>query len=1154
LGNSSGRRQRRLIKAALLSVLVVTACLLTGGAVADGTPGLVSDKLDYAPGETATLSGTGWNGGEAVTLVVRGGDGLIYDEAALEADGDGAFSYGFTLPSIYMPSYTAEATGSSGATVTTTFTDSNISLTPPTTTTSVAAGSTTSVSITATKLASGPAGDPTINSLSVPGGNANNCFGNSGGTLPSAWLTVTSPTLPVTVTGATQALAIGVSPPSGTAAGNYRTRLSFNVSNGNANDVQLCVTVTVDGTAPAGSVSINGGAAATNTTSATLALQATDAVGVTAYRVANGSDCSGASYVPVTSTTSFSTSIAHTLASGDGSKTVCAQYRDAAGNQSATFTDTIDLDTVKPVITATATKADATAYNAGTWTNQSVTVAFACADNAGGSGLSTSNPIPGGGTQSADTSTGSFTSGACLDNAGNAADAVTFATVKVDKTKPEITASATAPPGGAAYAAGTWTNESVQVEFSCTEGLSGKATDTVAGTTLSAEGVTASVSNTGTCVDNAGNTADAASFGPVKIDKTKPVVTATATKADSTPYVAGTWTNQSVTVGFTCAEAGAVQSGLATANPISGGGLQSADTSNGSFTSGSCADNAGNTADAVTFGPIKLDTTKPVITATATKPDSSAYVADTWTNQTVTVVFTCADSGAVQSGVATANPVAGGGTQSAETSGVSFTSSGPCADNAGNSGNARTFGPVKIDKTKPTLEAAATSPPGGAGYLPNTWTNEDVEVTFECEDALSGVATDTVLDVAVTDEGENQSVTSEGNCTDEAGNEAVAATFSDIDIDKTAPTLVASATSPAGGAAYLGGTWTNQSVRVAFGCTDTLSGVATDTVPDVTLTAEGSDQSVTSSGNCTDKAGNEAAAATFSDIDIDTSAPNTPTVAADRAPEYSGGGGWFKDTVTVSVTPNGDPDLLDATPGSGVDPASVPAPQTYTASGSQTKTGTVKDRAGNVSASASLTVQVDTKSPTFGACVGGPFVLASGVQTVSITAADTGEAGLNGAASTLTGSVDTSSIGTKSVTFTAVDNVGHTATKTCSYSVIFAFHGFFQPVDNNGVFNVVNAGRAIPLKFDLSGDQGLDIFEAGSPASTVVPCTGGSGTDLLEETVTAGNSSLSYSQGQPFGQYHYVWKTDKAWASTCRRVDLKLVDGTTHSAFFKFTK
>ena len=89
------------------------------------------------------------------------------------------------------------------------------------------------------------------------------------------------------------------------------------------------VTVVVDNTAPVGSISINSGAAATNSTSVTLDLAATDAIGVTAYRVANGSDCSGASYVSVTPTPSYSASVPHTLSSGDGSKTVCAQYRDA---------------------------------------------------------------------------------------------------------------------------------------------------------------------------------------------------------------------------------------------------------------------------------------------------------------------------------------------------------------------------------------------------------------------------------------------------------------------------------------------------------------------------------------------------------------------------------------------------------------------------------------------------------------------------------------------------------------------------------------------------------------------------------------------------------------------------------------------------------
>ncbi len=156
----------------------------------------------------------------------------------------------------------------------------------------------------------------------------------------------------------------------------------------------------------------------------------------------------------------------------------------------------------------------------------------------------------------------------------------------------------------------------------------------------------------------------------------------------------------------------------------------------------------------------------------------------------------------------------------------------------------------------------------------------------------------------------------------------------------------------------------------------------------------------------------------------------------------------------------------------------------------------------------------------------------------------------------LSATADTSSVvgNPKSATFTATDNVGNQSTKQCPYSVIFNFHGFFQPVDNSGVYNMVNSGRAIPVKFDLSGNQGLDIFAAGYPKSTVVPCDGSAGTDVLEETLTAGNSSLSYGQGQPFGQYHYVWKTEKTWANTCRRLDLKFIDGEIRSTLFKFTR
>ena len=98
----------------------------------------------------------------------------------------------------------------------------------------------------------------------------------------------------------------------------------------------------------------------------------------------------------------------------------------------------------------------------------------------------------------------------------------------------------------------------------------------------------------------------------------------------------------------------------------------------------------------------------------------------------------------------------------------------------------------------------------------------------------------------------------------------------------------------------------------------------------------------------------------------------------------------------------------------------------------------------------------------------------------------------------------------------------------------------------------MNAGRGVPVKFSLDGDQGLDIFASGSPTSQPIDCNTGSPVDVdVEETTSAGSSSLSYNAASD--QYTYVWKTDSAWAGTCRQLTVTLSDGTTHTAKFKFT-
>jgi hypothetical protein len=124
------------------------------------------------------------------------------------------------------------------------------------------------------------------------------------------------------------------------------------------------------------------------------------------------------------------------------------------------------------------------------------------------------------------------------------------------------------------------------------------------------------------------------------------------------------------------------------------------------------------------------------------------------------------------------------------------------------------------------------------------------------------------------------------------------------------------------------------------------------------------------------------------------------------------------------------------------------------------------------------------------------------------------------------------------------------AFELATLTVIYNFSGFFQPVDNLPTLNVVKAGSAIPVKFRLSGDQGLNIFAAGYPRSQIIQCDSTAVVDGIEETVTAGSSSLSYNPSTD--TYTYVWKTDKAWANTCRQLVVKLNDGTCHQANFKF--
>lgn len=370
------------------------------------------------------------------------------------------------------------------------------------------------------------------------------------------------------------------------------------------------------------------------------------------------------------------------------------------------------------------------------------------------------------------------------------------------------------------------------------------------------------------------------------------------------------------------------------------------------------------------------------------------------------------------------------------------------------------------------------------------------------------------------------------SATDDSGNTAQAA-FTITVVDTTPPTLVP----PADVSIEATGPMT----AVAYG-----AATATDLVDtDVAVQCEPASGSNFAVGvhaigcTATDDAGNSASASSTVTV-TDTTGPAITVPDAVTVEATSGAGAIATFTATAV-------DLVD-----GARPVHCVPP-----SGSQFALGdtavgcAASDTRGNDS-SAGFTVHVvDTTAPTI-------------APHDAVVATATSAAGAvveydNPAASDLVdGDVATHctpesgsqfALGATTVTCTATDNAGNSAQSTFTVTVRYAWTGFFRPIDN-GVLNSVKAGSAVPVKFSLGGNMGPAIFASGYPRSVAMQCASGQLEDAVEETVNAGGSSLQYDATA--NQYVYVWKTEKSWAGACRQLQLKLADGTTQLANFKF--
>jgi Tol biopolymer transport system component len=140
----------------------------------------------------------------------------------------------------------------------------------------------------------------------------------------------------------------------------------------------------------------------------------------------------------------------------------------------------------------------------------------------------------------------------------------------------------------------------------------------------------------------------------------------------------------------------------------------------------------------------------------------------------------------------------------------------------------------------------------------------------------------------------------------------------------------------------------------------------------------------------------------------------------------------------------------------------------------------------------------------------------------------------------------TAPVGPKTMFVLARDRAGNESGESRVYDVVYDFGGFTNPLAPFPQAASFKAGDAIPVRFSLGGDQGLGVLMDWAPVSRNVPC----GDAPTGPWGTATTGTLSYRADR----YTYLWKTEKAWAGTCRQLNVVLADGTYHHANVRFPK
>jgi hypothetical protein len=307
--------------------------------------------------------------------------------------------------------------------------------------------------------------------------------------------------------------------------------------------------------------------------------------------------------------------------------------------------------------------------------------------------------------------------------------------------------------------------------------------------------------------------------------------------------------------------------------------------------------------------------------------------------------------------------------------------------------------------------------------------------------------------------------------TDSAANTSAPVT-QDVMLDTQAPSV---SLNPAVDSCSLPGSngWCRGTQTAGFSASDAASGVASPCTGSScnftkSTTTEGPAVLV-NSGTVCDVAGNCAAGIDAGPYKIDATAPTVSRNAEADSCSQPGRNGWCRGTQTAGFTANdGTSGVASPCTGSSCDFAKSSSTEgsAVTIAASQ-----VCDVAGNCTGGITVgPFKLDHTAPSLAPTISPSPVLLHGTATASPNGTD----GVSGVAAQSCGAVDTSSAIMHTLTCTATDNAGNTASVTVSYLVGYKILGLFSPVPNSKW----KQGQTVPVKFALADANGVRIADS----------------------------------------------------------------------------